>query len=163
MASPYEHEYNVANKIYHFNSSDGITCKLIFFRNRHWFPNNPKLQNIFLFDLLTDSPPKRRDERISATVAQIISERILLEPDQIITFLCDDEDGKALLRCRKFNAWYRLCNQDLIHKHDRNVYNGGILTYTSILIHSNNPNYTRVVQLYKSGDPDVSEKFGDEI
>lgn len=46
------------------------------------------------------------DRRIERTVIDILLRFFQLQPDGIITFVCDSLDGSEYLRMRLFNQWY---------------------------------------------------------
>ncbi|MET7253478.1 DUF6169 family protein [Dyadobacter fermentans] len=148
--------------MYVFTTDHIVAFKVLLARNRTWFPDNPELSHVYTFDIYTDPPSTIRDEKIKATIADIISKRMLDEPEMVITYHCDNDDGRGVFRSRKFNGWHQLMDQEVIHKYDREVICDEDSLHSSILIHRENSRYSRIVNLYRSGDGDVTEKFFSE-
>ncbi|MCF2489390.1 DUF6169 family protein [Dyadobacter sp. CY347] len=159
MAEIYLYWIDPKTRIYHFHTIHGIEFKIIIVNDRSWFPYNPEFTDVFTFEVSAVPKSRFRDPKIQATITDIVSKRIIVNPEMIITYHCDDADGKARSRNRKFDAWHQLVSQEEIHKYNREVIYQDELFYSSLLIHRDNTRYKRAIEIYYSGDKDVTDKF----
>jgi hypothetical protein len=159
LAEIYDYWLDPKTRIYSFRTTYKVDFKLIVARDRSWFSCNPEFKDVFTFEVSATPSSRFKDDKIQATIIHIISERIIENPEMIVTYFCDDEDGKAKARNRKFDSWHQLVPQNLIHKYNRQVIYQDKLIYSSILIHVNNSRYERALHIYYSGDTDVTDKF----
>ena len=159
MAKIYDYYLDPVSKTYRFTTDHEVEFKIVFARDRSWFPYNPEYKDVFTFDVAATPPSKHQDNRIRVTIVEILSKRIYDNPNTIVTYHCDNEDGKGKLRDRKFDSWYQLVDQTIIHKYDRQVIYRDELFYSSLILHQDNPLYKRAVEIYYAGDMDVTDKF----
>jgi len=85
-----------------------------------------------------DPGDKVKDILVGETVHCIISDFISENSHCIFSYVCEDQDGKELLRQRKFNGWYLLhCDKHHILKnYDVYVEEYDTTYYTSIIFDS---------------------------
>jgi hypothetical protein len=155
----YDYAIDPFTKIYSFRTIYGSEFQIIFARDKSWFPYNPEFKDVFTFEIAAIPEYQNRDNKIKSTIIDIISKLFLENGNTIITYHCDNEDGRARARDRKFRSWHQVLNQDHIQKFDRQVIYQGHLIYSSLLIHINNPRFKRAVDVYYAGDIDVTNKF----
>ena len=119
LLRPYSYFYNPTSGTYHFDTDHDIDFTVYFALDSSWFPLLPQLADeVYTFGFWS-SCTGRRDLRVMSTLAKIIKQHFELNPDSILTFVCDDDDKKQMSRRRKFNGWYLLQGDSSVIKIDR--------------------------------------------
>lgn len=120
---------------YKFITDDHVVYDGYFLPADEFFPGQGFAENAVMFSIQPEEGSiisKRKDERITPTVAAIFASQFELDPDSVILYICSEEDEKAEVRAKKFGWMFAAGNilQDysLVTFADkaRNLYGGVI-------------------------------------
>lgn len=138
---------------YRFTTKSGDVYECSFISFADYFSAYPEIaDHVFSFDLakVSETPPsKGTDDRIGITVIKIIAAFLASVVDAVV-YICDPSDGLDAVRFRKFKRWYSQGGPTLnrVVQVAREVDAGGMILYTALLVHEDNPLKDRFVQAY---------------
>jgi hypothetical protein len=158
LSDIYNYQLDPVSKTISFITQYDIKITVAIARDKSWFPYNPEIKEVFSFDLFATPSSTKLDFKIRDTVSHILKDRFE-NTETVITYYCDDEDGKQRKRKDAFERWYQYVNNSSIHKYNRDVVFEKKVIHSSMLIHKNNTRYKKIVCVYEAGDADVTNKF----
>jgi Family of unknown function (DUF6169) len=87
------------------------------------------------------------DERTGLTIVEILK-KFLEKSEDAVVYVCDNSDGRELLRKRKFDIWFRKYDDGTIIKVDGHIYVPNFDIYNAILIHKDNPKKNLFIEVF---------------
>jgi hypothetical protein len=109
------------NDGYYFITDHNVKYKIIFDSLGDLFKEYPLLHGrIFSFSfhpVHSEIIPRRFDPRVKDTLSFILF-RFFENKKNLIVFVCDSMDGKALCRKRLFESWFAKMNDGSLEKYD---------------------------------------------
>jgi hypothetical protein len=139
---------------YGFTTDKDIGYRCSFLSYAEYFPNHPDIATAFYsFNLdLQGKPtklPRGTDKRIADTVISIVG-RFLESRVNAVVYVCDNSDGKEAVRAKKFLSWFNYFEHPSgkIVQVSNNFKAGGMLIYSSLLVHRNNKQFKKIVLAY---------------
>ena len=139
---------------YSFTTDKGIDYRCSFLSYAEYFPNHPDIASTFYsFNLdLKDKLaklPRGTDKRIADTVISIVG-RFLDSKVNAVVYVCDNSDGKEAIRAKKFLSWFNYFEHPSgkIIQVSHNFKAGGMLIYSSLLVHRKNKQFKKIVLAY---------------
>lgn len=93
--------------------------------------------------------PKEVDKRIADTVITIVGDFLNSQINAVV-YVCDNSDGREAARSRKFLNWFDYYEHPSaqIIQISNNFNAGGLLIYTSLLVHKKNKKLKDIVLAY---------------
>jgi len=93
--------------------------------------------------------PEGTDKRIASTVNSIVT-RFLESRINAVVYVCDNSDGKEAARAKKFLSWFNYFEppSEKIIQVSHNFKVGGMLIYSSLLIHHENKQLKKIILAY---------------
>jgi len=158
LADIYHYQLDPVSKTFSFITQYDVKITVAIARDKTWFPYNPEIKEVYSFDLSAVPSSTKLDFKIRDTVAHILAERFE-NTETVVTYYCDDEDGKHSKRKNTFERWYQAVNDSSIHKYNRDVIYENKVIHSSLLIHEDNTRYSTIIRVYEAGDEDVTSKF----
>lgn len=134
LQAPYKIERQQDGK-YTFVTISGVVYIAYFIE----IPFGNGIEDVYSFSFETINEPQAFDERIYATIFQILHEFFLNNQNSML-FVCDSNDDKESARLRLFDRWYKDQEvNDFILKYDKSVKLPDFDLHSSILINKKNP------------------------
>lgn len=138
---------------YRFTTESGDVYRCTFISFADYFSAYPDIASrVYSFNLNSLSKPikhKGADRRIAITVVNIVTS-FLSSMVNAVVYVCDPSDGRDAARFRKFKSWYFYANHpsNKIIQVVKEVDAGGMILFTALLVHEDNPLKDRFVQAY---------------
>ncbi len=155
MQSPYDYVFDEITNAYCFITKNNILYRIFFAENNTLSEiSKEDIPNVYLLTVEKSSKGiEPLDIQVSKTVENII-EKFFEQPFKMLLYVCDDGDGRANSRHKKFEGWYQKSKlRDRITKIDSlvsmDLNNEDIpKLYTSFLIHKQNGAYDKMIQIF---------------
>ncbi len=151
----YEFDYiGGINNTYAFVSEHGIVYEIKFKPSSYIF-GYETMQNEFAFEFVIEvaenithkTPPL--DGTIPPTIAAIFYDFFKLK-ETIVVYICDDADGKAKVRNRKFNQWFEQYNRLVFLKFDFVLGTETEHYFTTMISRFDNPNLPNIIKTFQN-------------
>ena len=131
----------VENNYFEFKTASGAVYLCYFLSYTEYFSQYKQIaDNIFSFnvDLIKGRKASlAADERVGSTIIKIIR-NFLSGLENAVVYVCDNSDGKELLRKRKFDQWFKKYDDGTIIKVNGHIIVPNFNIYNAILIHKEN-------------------------
>ena len=156
MQNHYNCVFDEISKTYNFATKNGILYRLAFIVDQTFSAiSGEDIANVFQLVIeKANENIEPYDPKVSRTVEDII-ERFFQHEENSLIYICSDDNEKAVQRHKIFNRWYQNSSyKDKVKKID-NVISIEIEgkdfqnLYTSFLFHINNPEYNKLISIYK--------------
>lgn len=141
-----------SNNSYFFTTADAIGYEIKFVPSDYLFDAFPDLQ-IHLFEMIISviyNPSGGRlpaDALTAPTIVTIFND-FYKDKDQAVVFVCDSTDGRESARARRFTSWFYYGSGDDLAKIDRKVPDGEQITFLSMILNQNHPQFYQVVEAF---------------
>ncbi|MCA0426169.1 MAG: hypothetical protein LCH37_01925 [Bacteroidetes bacterium] len=164
MPSPYNYHFDDKAQSYVFSTENGVQYSVAFFLDQSLFAlSNIQFSDVYQVVIEKVTPEREPlDNRVSATICDILS-KFFQNSKNTILFICDDVDGRAYSRFRKFNSWYAQSElTSSIIKIDKVFVNeniaGSAKVYSSLIYHVDNDDKDVILDVYDSIEQILNEK-----
>jgi Family of unknown function (DUF6169) len=151
MSTLLPYDVNREDNTYKFNTENGIIYNVIFSDGSFYFSNLPSHIPVYEITIKFVSlgkyftPPK--DSRAEITIIEVIRAFLGTHTNSLL-YTCDNTDDKHHVRNRKFNMWFNRFQNSQLEKYDAAFTVADIEILSSLIIHSQNPNRERLIQIF---------------
>ncbi|QIP13053.1 hypothetical protein G8759_10650 [Spirosoma aureum] len=139
------------NNTYIFITSDQVVYELKFKPSSYIFGKQPPFTEFayeFVIEVAENPLPKLPppDECIPITLATIFNEFFTLK-ETVVVYICENADGRANARNRKFNQWFEQSGRAGLSfvKFDYHFGTGTEFFYTSLIMRIDNPQMADII------------------
>ncbi len=130
---------------YSFITKSGITYKALFVDNSGLFENQFKSFE-FQFYPIDSKKGFGKDEQVKNTIIYLITE-FLGKEENVLIFVCDSSDKKALPRKSLFDKWHKYSELVNIHKQDFEIIGGQEeKIFASALLNKSNSDFEMIIE-----------------
>lgn len=164
MPSPYNYQFDDVSLTYVFTTKNSIEYRVAFIIDPTLsLISNTDVQEIFQVILEKNAETKEPlDHDVSLTICEILSAFFKNKKNSLV-YICDNADGRAIARFRKFNIWYTESGlSDQILKFDNVLINeliaGSEQVYISLLIHCEHEKKEELVTIFRSMEQLLNHK-----
>ncbi len=150
------------NNTYLFITTQQVVYELKFKPSSYIFGNQPPFTEFafeFVIDVaanpLTRLPPL--DAAIPATIATIFNDFFRLK-DTVVVYICENADGRAAVRHRKFDQWFEQFQPGRLSfvKFDYRFGSGAEFFFTSLIMRIDNPRLADIITSFQQLSADYS-------
>ncbi|MBX9784922.1 MAG: hypothetical protein K2X48_16650 [Chitinophagaceae bacterium] len=156
------YKFSIVKKNYfEFTTTAGISYACFFISYADYFKDFKEVaDSIYSVNLEVLGKNKHNvalDERTGLTIVEILKS-FLSKLEEAVVYVCDNSDGRELLRKRKFDIWFRKYDDGTIIKVDGHIVIPNFDIYNAILIHKDNPNKNRFIEVFTELNETSNEK-----
>lgn len=145
MSCLYRYKASVDKKDYKFRTTSGNLYFLFFtdFTLTNSIGNELKILSVG-FTCIKNSSQSFYDPKVSLTLISLIKSLFEHDEQNVLFYICLNNDGKAKYRNRTFNQWFRK-NDDAYIKHQIIIAD----FYCSILLRADHPNLYEIINAFE--------------
>lgn len=152
MPSPYKYFFNEDTQTYQFITQNDFTYSIAFLEDAtldSLSSDNIELKDIYQIVIEKVEDTKEPfDANVSCTINQIIFD-FFSNFQNVIIYICSDDDKKEVQRFNAFNRWYQNSNhKDMIEKIDNVIDLKEKKLYTSLMIHKENNEIENIIDTF---------------
>ena len=92
--------------LFSFTNQFEITYRVLLQQFPTDIPNFQEAYSVSAYPL-NNNRPRRADPRIGLTIYHMLTEFLSGNPESILMYVCDNDDGLAEQRQKKFSGWYQ--------------------------------------------------------
>lgn len=144
----YHQGEGVDHPLFLFSSSTGLEYGVRFDHFPFDFPNVDILRTISVFCNTENLPPN--DFRVGITICDIIENYVINNPHEVVTYVCDNLDGKGRIRQDKFKRWYTSYSNGHLLAFPHLISTPSDEIHTCIIFHPNVYDEDTMVASYKN-------------
>jgi hypothetical protein len=162
LSGLYSFSGNSASGSYNFTTDFGIIVDVFFEEGAYIFPKYPNFKELtYQFGIRTTEPVKG-DPKVKSTIIYILYSHFAVNPNSILIWICDNLDGKHLLRNRKFNSWFLDCqDRDYVKLNTEIIVeseDGSTSSFVSIVYLQDNPHAEEITAAFNNLEADFDDK-----
>ena len=154
MQSPYNYFFDNTSETYQFSTKNNIVYHVAFVEDHTLnsiSPSEFQFDNIYqiVVEKITNGI-EPLDHQVSMTIDLIIHD-FFSNIENALIYVCSNDKGKEVQRFKSFNRWYvRSPNKSMVIKVDNRIQlEEGMIIYTSLLCHKDNPNLNSILSAYQ--------------
>lgn len=132
-----------ADLLFHYAAWYSLSCLFYWFSCYH-----QAFKHVYTFNIEPENDtPHPIDRRIALTVVSILH-RFFKRNVNAMIMVCDNLDGKELIRERLFSRWYMRYNDGSVRKCDASLETDGYSLFVSLYMRFDNPNAQQLVAAF---------------
>lgn len=147
----YKVTFNTSDYSYGFKTSGGAEYSVLFVDASSVFFNT-RLEGSYCYNIVISkikSGDGLKDKGVKETIGAIV-DHYFSDPERILIFTCEEEDGKQSVRKKLFDMWFSNGTLSHLVKFNEDIEGSEATYHSSILFHKENPlGISEVIKSYQ--------------